>query len=281
MAVIALVMPACETSGSEPVPTVPPSSGVVEAGAPTPSAVSPTSPATAADRTQPATDQPLSLLAVNAIAPADAASDADSRYVETLAVHRDIAGCSGPTAVEQANQFKEMDDGRSFYFPDADRLRAEGFIRNDIGRDLARAGGPNPSPDPTTARPIPQASCTPGSDAMLELLSPLRSEWQQVIEDVRTSPDILVQEAETMSCLHQAGAPQEAVTDETAFLVWVDTQVFGSDTLRRSPARHWARVYADCGQGLFTAREDATLARRAEFLELHRAAVADLSQLLG
>lgn len=272
-----LVMACQPDSSATPPPTLTP---LPREGAPTSSSTEPPASSSAAAATGPTPTDiggQLSPEAVNAVAPTDAVADADSRYVEFLAAREATGQCPGASGDDGTVEFD--DDDRSFYFPDVDRLRAVGFIPDDPGPDLESPGGAIPPAEENGEVP-PQTPCDDVSMPMYSLFEPVRSAWQLVIEEVRTRPEILALQDETMTCLQQAGAPPEVVANETEFLFWVDTLVFGGDTLDQSADLTWARIYADCGEDLFEAREEATLARRPAFVEEHRSAIAQLSALL-
>lgn len=195
---------------------------------------------------------------------------ADKRASGAHACLRDAGRADLISAIDkQANEISGMAYAD---YPDPARLRKTGF------KNLAA-----PVPDLSVAdeKLLEQCRDHKGDDTHdLEVkFADLRSPWQKLQEVAYFSTELDGVKRDFMACLGKNGVPVAKVRSADLFTAWVTGEESRGASEQKSAA--YAKLYADCGEPWFSARERLMVAKRPEFVRNHEADLADFARLLA
>lgn len=233
---------------------------------------------------------------LNAVAPYDHASAADSRIVRSNLLHvamTTVVECVNDRgeAVEPPRP-PEHDREQAMHaanaeFPFVEALERDGLRMQSV-EDPEQGSPASGQVAPETPEQEEAAEACHQDEEVSEVLAnegrygDLGSEWHAVLEEIDASDEVKELSSQFSECLRDEGVPRESTPTEVAFLSHVDTLlVEAARGEQEGIAEAYGQLYVHCGRELFETRERLRAGeRRIEFLQEHADAIHELNDLL-
>jgi hypothetical protein len=157
-------------------------------------------------------------------------------------------------------------------YPDPVRLRKTGF------KNLA---GPVPALSAADEKLLEQCRDHKGDDThdLETKFGDLAIPWLKLQNVAYSSTELDGVKRDFMTCLGKNGVPVAKVRSADLFTAWVTGEESRGASEQQSAA--YAKLYADCGEPWFSARERLMVAKRPDFVRNHEADLAHLAGLLA
>lgn len=198
----------------------------------------------------------------------------------------EVAACLDEAGYPNAFDLPPFDPSDPLYnanadFPDLQRLEREGVKLVTVeDEEFARE---TRVPEDVIVRCGEDDALPAASVELLDLYDATFGAWIAALDGIDAHPSLDGHRSDWRSCLVDAGVPEEATTSPQDFFATLDGQLTHEpDAERRDAlARDMGRLYAECGEGWFTAREELRGGEaRDAFIREHESQIRSFAELL-